>query len=152
MSAARSRRINGRERWQEPSRFISEIDPRHIVVRDYLSPRAVGSKDYASSPFSGLGGRTGRRQRSKKGRAYAGRHPTGRSAAKSAAPARFSGPTRPATHADLLEGATVIHPMFGPGKIADATGAGDKLKLEIRFNKAGTKSVIAKYAKLEVPE
>ena len=150
MSAARSRRINGRERWQEPSRFISEIDPRYIVVRDYLSPRAVGSKDYASSPFSGLGGRTGRRQRSK-GRTYRAR-PTRPSAATSAAPVRLSGATRRATDADLREGATVVHPMFGPGKITAATGAADKLKLEIRFNEAGTKSVIAKFAKLEVPE
>ena len=150
MSAARSRRINGRERWQEPSRFISEIDPRHIVVRDYLSPRAVGSKDYASSSFSGLGGRTGQRQRSKGRPAYGG-HARGHSAAKSAVPVKFSGPTRPATDADLREGATVVHPMFGPGKITNATGASDKLKLQIRFNKAGTKSVIAKFAKLEVP-
>ena len=150
MSAARSRRINGRERWQEPSRFISEIDPRHIVVRDYLSPRAVGSKDYASSSFSGLGGRTGQRQRSRGRPAYGG-HARGHSAAKSAVPVKFSGPTRPATDADLREGATVVHPMFGPGKITNATGASDKLKLQIRFNKAGTKSVIAKFAKLEVP-
>jgi DNA helicase-2/ATP-dependent DNA helicase PcrA len=150
MSAARSRRINGRERWQEPSRFISEIDPRHIVVRDYLSPRAVGSKDYVSSSFSGLGGRTGQRQRSKGRPAYGG-HARGHSAAKSAVPVKFSGPTRPATDADLREGATVVHPMFGPGKITNATGASDKLKLQIRFNKAGTKSVIAKFAKLEVP-
>ncbi|MCH7825034.1 MAG: ATP-binding domain-containing protein [Acidobacteria bacterium] len=152
MSAARSRRINGRERWQEPSRFIGEIDPRHIIVRDYISPRAVGSKDYTSSPFSGLGGRTGQRQRSKGRRRAYSRQSTHRSAAKNAAPVSFSGPTRPATDADLLEGATIVHPMFGPGKITAAAGVGDKLKLEIRFNKAGTKSVIAKYAKLQVPE
>ena len=152
MSAARSRRINGRERWLEPSRFISEIDPRHIVVRDYLSPRAVGSKDYASSSFSGLGGRTGQRQRSKGRRRAYGGHPTGHAATKSALPVKFSGPTHPATDADLREGATVVHPMFGPGKITNATGVGDKLKLEIRFDKAGTKSVIAKFAKLEVPD
>ena len=150
MSAARSRRINGRERWQEPSRFIGEIDPRNIVVRDYLSPRAVGSKDYSSSSFSGLGGRTGQRQRSK-GRAYRRRSPR-RSGADSDAPVKFSGPTRAATDGDLVEGATVVHPMFGPGKITDAAGAGERLKLEIRFNKAGTKSVIAKFAKLQVPE
>ncbi len=153
LSAARSRRINGRERWQEPSRFISEIDPRHIVVRDYLSPRAVGSKDYAPSSFSGLGGRTGQRQRTRRGgrtaRPSAWRE--GKKTATVATAVKFSGPTRPATEDDLKEGATVVHPMFGPGRSAAATGTGDKLKLEIRFNKAGTKNVIAKFAKLEVP-
>jgi len=148
MSAARSRRINGRERWQEPSRFISEIDPRHIVVRDYLSPRAVGSKDYAPSSFSGLGGRTGQRQRSR--RSYD--RPTARRNKQTATPVTFSGPTRPATEADLEEGATVVHPMFGAGRITSAVGSGDKLKLDIRFNKAGKKTVVAKFAKLEVPE
>ena len=64
---------------------------------------------------------------------------------------KFSGPSRLATDADLVEGATVVHPMFGPGKITGAAGSGDKLKLEIRFNKTGAKSVIAKFAKLEVP-
>ena len=65
---------------------------------------------------------------------------------------KYSGPTRPAVEADLEEGATVVHPMFGPGRITSATGSGDKLKLTVRFDKAGTKSVIAKFAKLEVPE
>jgi DNA helicase-2/ATP-dependent DNA helicase PcrA len=152
MSAARSRRINGRERWQEPSRFIGEIDPRNIVLRDYLSPRSVGSKGYAPSSFSGLGGRTGQRRRSRLG------GPTGRPAtrrdgerAAATAPVKFSGATRPAAANDLQEGATVVHPMFGPGRITETTGSGDKLKLEIRFNKVGAKSVIAKFAKLEVP-
>jgi DNA helicase-2/ATP-dependent DNA helicase PcrA len=61
-------------------------------------------------------------------------------------------PTRPAAEPDLIEGATVVHPMFGPGRVLETTGSGDKLKLEIRFNNAGTKSVIAKFAKLKVPE
>ena len=153
MSAARSRRINGRERWQEPSRFIGEIDPRHIVVRDYLSPRAVGSKDYAPSAFSGLGGRTGKRQGSRR-RTYGGRplsRHRGKKSAATAAPVKFSGATRPATEADLQDGATVVHPMFGAGRITETTGSGDKLKLEIRFDKVGVKKVIAKFGKLEVP-
>lgn len=156
MSAARSRRINGRERWLQPSRFIGEIDPRYIVVRDYLSPNAVGSKDYAPSAFSGLGGRTGQRQRSRPGTSQARRTATsrrthGRKGRAPGAAAQLSGPTRPATEDDLAEGRVVLHPMFGPGTITETTGSGDKLKLEIRFNKAGTKNVIAKFAKLEVP-
>jgi DNA helicase-2/ATP-dependent DNA helicase PcrA len=176
LSAARSRRINGRERWLEPSRFIGEIDPRQIEVRDYLSPSAVGSKDWAPSAFTGIGGRSGQRQRSRRSgqrqKGRSGQRPKGQSGLHGArgrgspsprrgtsthtaeAPVKLppGQPTRPAAEPDLVEGATVLHPMFGPGRVVETTGSGDKLKLEIRFNKAGTKSVIARFAKLQVPE
>jgi DNA helicase-2/ATP-dependent DNA helicase PcrA len=176
LSAARSRRINGRERWQEPSRFIGEIDPRQIELRDYLAPSAVGSKDWAPSAFTGIGGRSGQRQRSRRSgqqqRGRSGQRPkggsgfhgayglgpqsprSGTSAPTAAAPVKLppGQPTRPAAEPDLVEGATVLHPMFGPGRVVETTGSGEKLKLEIRFNKAGTKNVIAKFAKLQVPD
>ena len=153
LSAARSRRINGRERWLEPSRFISEIDPRLIVVRDYLNPRAAGSKHYVSNSFSSLGGRTNKRQRSKNSK-YAQRTVKGssRHSSKKAAVVKFTGPTRPAIANDLVEGSAVVHPTFGPGKITAASGTGEKLKLTVRFRKAGVKTVIAKFAKFEVPD
>ena len=152
LSAARSRRINGRERWLEPSRFISEIDPRLIVVRDYLNPRAAGSKHYASSSFSSLGGRTNKRQRSKNS-TYAQRTVNGssRHSSKKATAVKFPGSTRPAIADDLVEGSTVVHPTFGPGKITAASGTGEKLKLTVRFRKTGVKTVIAKFANLKVP-
>ena len=153
LSAARSRRVNGRERWLEPSRFISEIDPRLIVVRDYLNPRAAGSKDYVPNSFSGLGGRTGKRKRSKNP-AYRQQpaHDSLRASPNKTAPVKFTGSTRPAIATDLLEGSTVVHPTFGPGKITVTSGSGEKLKLTVRFRKTGTKTVIAKFAKLEVPD
>ena len=153
LSAARSRRINGRERWLEPSRFISEIDPRLIVVRDYLNPRSAGSKHYVSNSFSSLGGRTKKRQRSNNS-TYAQRtaNSSSRHSSKKAAPVKFSGPTRLAMADDLVEGSTVVHPTFGPGEIAAASGSGEKLKLTVRFRKTGVKTVIAKFAKLEVPD
>ena len=121
-------------------------------MRDYLSPKSVGSKDYKPSSFSGLGGRTGQRQRSRRGGGYGATRGRGKAgAAKGAAPVKVSGATRPAVEDDLQEGAVVVHPMFGPGRITATTGSGDKLKLEIRFNKAGTKNVLARYGKLEVP-
>ncbi len=42
--------------------------------------------------------------------------------------------------------------MFGPGTITESAGSGERQKLKIRFSKAGMKSVIAGFAKLEVPE
>jgi DNA helicase-2/ATP-dependent DNA helicase PcrA len=121
LSAARSRRIHGRDRWQEPSRFIHEVDPRHIVVRDHLAaPRG----DEVAQP-----------------------RPTGVVSKESAQ--QPSGPG-PAQDEDLQEGVRVLHPKFGPGKISSRQGSGDKLKLVIRFNRAGTKTLLARYASLHV--
>ena len=159
LSAARSRRVHGRDRWLEPSRFIAEIDPRHVVVHDYVSPNGVGSVGYAPSAFTGLGGRTGQRRRERAGyrgspKGSRGFRSSGSGRRSSTAPAKLSPgqATRLATATDLVEGATILHPMFGPGRITETSGSGDKLKLTIRFNEAGTKSVIAGFAKLEVPE
>ncbi len=50
----------------------------------------------------------------------------------------------------LQVGAYVLHPMFGSGRITGRQGSGDKLKLTIRFHRAGVKQVLARYAKLEL--
>lgn len=123
LTAARSRRIHGRERWQEPSRFIDEIDPRQLVVRD--APAGGG----------------------------AGAGVPRRDAAPTERPRiRYDGGrTRPAREDDLQAGTLVVHPMFGPGEVTGAEGSGDRVKLTIRFRRAGKKTVLARYAKLEVP-
>ena len=149
LSAARSRRVHGRERWQEPSRFIHEIDPRLIVVRDDLAEARGGGSGRS-------GGRTGARQ-ARRADSW-DNHPSGapgrRTAATapsfSSAPPPPPGKTRPAQDADLQEGVRVRHAKFGNGKIASRQGSGDKLKLVIRFNRAGTKTVLARYADLQL--
>jgi len=45
-------------------------------------------------------------------------------------------------------GQTVIHPTFGEGTLIDADGKGEHTRLHIKFNKAGTKWLVANYAKL----
>lgn len=165
LTAARSRRIHGRDRWQEPSRFIREIDPRHLVVRDDVA--RAGSGAGGRRRRSGKTGSEGRGGRSRVGRPGSSpggqRSGTGggdrrggtgvprRGTAGKASVVEFDGPTRPAEEEDLRAGSPVVHPMFGPGKILGAEGSGDKIKLTIRFRKAGKKTVLARYADLEVP-
>jgi DNA helicase-2/ATP-dependent DNA helicase PcrA len=48
-----------------------------------------------------------------------------------------------------LQGARVRHPIFGVGTIMQSTGDGAKQKLRIRFEKAGVKTVMVRFANLE---
>ena len=50
----------------------------------------------------------------------------------------------------LRTGRIVQHPTFGRGKIINAEGFGEGLRLEIYFTGIGTKKVMAKYAKLKI--
>ena len=38
---------------------------------------------------------------------------------------------------------TVSHPLFGRGLVVEAEGSGDRLKLKIRFERAGVKKIMA---------
>ena len=143
LSAARSRRVHGRERWQEPSRFIHEIDPRFIIVRDNLA-EARGT--VSGQPHSRRSQRVDSRHKSSPW--GAARRPA-RSTSRSG-PALQPGRSGPAQDEDLQEGVRVRHAKFGSGKITSRQGSGDKLKLVIRFNRAGTKTILACYANLQL--
>ncbi len=143
LSAARSRRVHGRERWQEPSRFICEIDPRFIILRDNLAA-ARGSVS-GQTPFR----RSQRVDSRHKSLPWGAAGRPVRSTSRSG-PALPPGRTGPAQDEDLQEGVRVRHAKFGSGKITSRQGSGDKLKLVIRFNRAGTKTVLARYANLQL--
>jgi DNA helicase-2/ATP-dependent DNA helicase PcrA len=52
---------------------------------------------------------------------------------------------------DLLSlGATVMHDKFGQGTVLHREGSGENLMLTIKFERAGTKKIMAKYASLEI--
>jgi DNA helicase-2/ATP-dependent DNA helicase PcrA len=47
------------------------------------------------------------------------------------------------------EGARVVHPMFGAGRVSSCSGSGDSEKVEVRFDQVGLKRLVVKFAKLE---
>ena len=52
---------------------------------------------------------------------------------------------------DLLPvGTAVLHDKFGRGLVVDREGAGENLMLTIKFERAGQKKIMAKYASLEI--
>jgi DNA helicase-2/ATP-dependent DNA helicase PcrA len=50
----------------------------------------------------------------------------------------------------IKKGSVVFHNNFGRGKVIDVSGKGDQKKAQIRFDKAGVKNIILKYANLIV--
>jgi DNA helicase-2/ATP-dependent DNA helicase PcrA len=47
-------------------------------------------------------------------------------------------------------GARVRHPIFGPGSVLGASGSGQGQKLRIRFDRVGVKTILVRYANLEL--
>ncbi len=138
LSAARSRRVLGRERVQLPSRFLREIDSRYLRIEE--EPGTVAAAARESAGRSRFSSRVGRRPV---------RPPS--PARKTARPvdpnARGTGNAAPLTA--LSAGVAVFHPMFGAGRVVETQGSGDRTKVVVAFARAGTKQLIAKFAKLE---
>ncbi len=137
LSTARMRRVHGRERFQLPSRFIGEIDPALLVAHEEPQAAVELSRQRGRAPTPD---RIRRVKRSASG--------TRRTRRPVDANARGSG--IPASNKRLVEGVAIFHPMFGAGRITGTQGSGDSLKLTVAFARAGTKQLIAKYAKLQL--
>jgi len=77
-------------------------------------------------------------------------------AAPSRAERSASGPSLDYSYAQddagdvVSPGLRVRHPIFGPGTILEVQGAGPNQKLRIRFERAGIKTVVTRYANLEI--
>ena len=50
----------------------------------------------------------------------------------------------------LSPGLRVQHPIFGPGVVLQVLGSGAGRKLRIRFERAGVKTIVLRYANLEI--
>jgi DNA helicase-2/ATP-dependent DNA helicase PcrA len=60
------------------------------------------------------------------------------------------GQTEPASSGSPRRGARVRHPIFGAGVVLEAQGSGPGQKLRIQFERAGIKTVILRFANLEL--
>lgn len=117
---AETRQLFGRERWNKPSRFLKELpDDVLEIVRPEFSCRQTTSSTYP--PRKSI---SAYRQN------------------KSAAP------QKPAAGVPNL-GQRVCHKKFGTGTITNASGDESNLQIQVQFDKAGSKWLLASVAKLE---
>lgn len=128
LTNARARKLYGSTTYNPPSRFINEI-PRGL-----LEQTGSSFKRYDEKPKPSYGGFTqgGQKERSAS---------RGFSAAAPAAAGTAV--------ADFSVGDTVLHKGFGTGVVISVKKMANDCLLEIAFQKAGTKKIMARYAKIE---
>jgi DNA helicase-2/ATP-dependent DNA helicase PcrA len=137
LTSAARRRVFGDYQGTQPSRFLLEIPPDLIEQEfsAYSSPYAStrGGWDYRPNPY-GRGGRGPGR---------------GSHAREEPAPFDYSHEDQ-SVPGGLAPGRKVKHGQFGVGTVMSVEELDDDTKLVVRFVSVGTKTLRAKYAKLEL--
>jgi DNA helicase-2/ATP-dependent DNA helicase PcrA len=140
MTSAARRRVFGEYQSTEPSRFIDEI-PVNLIER--MEPAWSGS--------SGAG-------RMNYPRSFESRpNPYTRRAGQPYGQGRTREPVQTYDYSEedqsavsgVSRGMKVRHATFGVGIVTDIEEQGDDYKITVRFNTAGLKKLLAKYARLE---
>jgi len=134
ISASATRTLFGNTSYNKPSRFIKEI-PEELIVGVIKEEKKEYENSYASTYSTKKIFNTNMRTDF------------------SAKMGGVSMGTGTVVNTDLSQfqtGTCVVHRKFGPGIIASVEPEGDDLKLEILFEKAGMKRLMAKYAQLEI--
>ena len=118
---AETRRLHGSLRYNQPSRFLSEI-PGELASGDRPGDGgyAGGGERFPAEPSAGV--------------------------RVDYSHAQWSPDDLPPFQA----GQRVEHPIFGPGSIVEVAGSGSDAKLRIRFDRAGMKTIKLRYAELDL--
>ncbi len=128
MSYAECRRLHGNDRYQMPSRFITEI-PAELITE-------VRAKARARPP--GYADRSGNKRHSP------------RQTGQQHQPARVvNRPTGASAPQGLQLGQRVSHKKFGEGVVMNYEGQGNHARVQVNFKSAGSKWLVLAYAKLE---
>jgi DNA helicase-2/ATP-dependent DNA helicase PcrA len=145
LTSAARRRVFGEYQNTEPSRFIDEI-PADLVEQEfssYASRPAAGAYggghgggwEYRPNPYGRRGGSYGARRKEEDGDAKV-------------ATQNFRYEEEDQTPG-FRPGARVSHAQFGPGTVISVEDIEDDQKLVVKFVSVGTKTLRARYAKLQ---
>ncbi len=143
---ARQRMLYGSTNRNMLSRFVREI-PEDITedrtVKAYENPFKRGSSSNGDYSYG-----FGNLNRNSK---YSNSVKVGRDYTKSSSAAQKFGQVQAQANnvTDYKEGDTVKHKTFGTGVILSLTPMGNDVLMEVAFDKAGTKKMMAKFARLE---
>ena len=181
LTNAQNRFRYGKMEFDNPSRFIEEIDPELIEEEgmksrssfggygrrsSYGSDRSSGRDSYGSD--GGYGGRMPWDSKSVSSQFKADPKPsyTSPKPKPSASSASFSSSLKPASAASsssspkpassssssLREGCKIEHQRFGVGEVLKLEGSGENAKATVAFTHAGTKQLLLKFAKYTIIE
>ena len=181
LTNAQNRFRYGKMEFDNPSRFIEEIDPELIEEEgmksrssfggygrrsSYGSDRSSGRDSYGSD--GGYGGRMPWDSKSVSSQFKADPKPsyTSSKPKSTASSASFSSSLKPASAASsssspkpassssssLREGCKIEHQRFGIGEVLKLEGSGENAKATVAFTHAGTKQLLLKFAKYTIIE
>ena len=181
LTNAQNRFRYGKMEFDNPSRFIEEIDPELIEEEgmnsrssfggygrrsSYGSDRSSGRDSYGSD--GGYGGRMPWDSKSVSSQFKADPKPSytspkpkpsasaasSSSSLKPASAASSSSSPKPASSSSssLREGCKIEHQRFGIGEVLKLEGSGENAKATVAFTHAGTKQLLLKFAKYTIIE
>ena len=178
LSFAKSRYKYGQFNFCEPSRFIKEIDSRYVAMQGGVQQRPQQQASWRSGGIFGATNRAaqqsatgerrlwdGKQEQSssyragspQNGEATQGKRVISASAfmEKPANLRRVSDVERDfyapkSNHAALSVGMVVQHDRFGVGEVQSTEGVGENAKATIKFQNAGVKTLLLKFAKLKI--
>lgn len=167
LSYAKSRFRYGKMEFGNPSRFISDIDPRLLrrsmsMRRTYAGEVELPWKSQRRSDYddySRRGGYDDSPRRTSYGEAprprpasmgSVGRSPYSNPNLRPASSLASSPPASPShSFADIKVGDRIEHQRFGIGEILKVEGEDTSLKATVQFENAGTKQLLMKFAKFK---
>ena len=179
LTNAQNRFRYGKMEFDNPSRFLEEIDPELIEGEgmnsrssfggfgrrsSYGSDRSSGRGPYGSD--GGYGGRMPWDSKSVSSQFKADPKPSytspmpkpsasaasSSSSLKLASAASSSSSLKPASSSSLREGCKIEHQRFGIGEVLKLEGSGENAKATVAFTHAGTKQLLLKFAKYTIIE
>jgi DNA helicase-2/ATP-dependent DNA helicase PcrA len=133
------RTLFGQTSFNPPSRFLNEIPPSYLDVREEGAPAGTRSRARDAS-------RGGRARRSESGYSVIGLPGKGN---VDVAPTGWSAPPRKRAVPSVGEGDTVVHDRWGEGVVLTVRGTGDDAEATIAFSEAGEKRLLLSYAPLK---
>ena len=139
--SSQQRMLYGQTSRNMPSRFLREIPSSVIDDQSVVARRSTGFTSAHSGFSSGARGGSSYTSSSKIGSA--------RQSSNSAHKFGQAGNAAQKSNVDYKVGDTVSHESFGTGTILTITPMGGDMLLEVAFDKAGTKKMMANYARLE---
>ena len=149
LTNAKNRFRYGKMEFDNPSRFIDEIDASLIEGGEETPESSFGGGRSSFGGYGSEGGYGGRmpwdRDRSGHGRGYRNTKPVA---------SQFMADPKPAfassAAGSLCEGCRIEHQRFGIGRVLKIEGTGENTKATVEFQNAGTKQLLLKFAKFTI--
>ena len=177
LSCAKSRYQYGNMQFNEPSRFLREIDPQWMNVNGRLASnrsrfggnesgsRPFGDNDFSRTPFGETNSIRNRYEDNRVGFERSGRRVVPESPIPDLARFRRLGgqrntpvasevakanPSIGSSKPGISVGARIEHQRFGLGRVISVEGKGENEKATVEFDNAGVKTLLLKFARFNV--